>query len=987
LPFVIARRILSRMRDPTGTPPANTAAAAVARGEDGGPEIQRLEFVLHVRETAHRSRRVEVEVYEVRTDRRGTLGGSKRYRTAGYSRSYRRPRWLSVDDAALLFRLDIAAEADPLDDTWTLPTDEVGARMLSDLLATGCCHFEALGIDRLVKGPTRRFAPTWAFGDDGTQRLGLGLAPDDDQPNAAVTTLPVVPPFYLDEARAECGPAQMGLDAAGLAAFVAAPALPATGRTAAHEKLGEDLRRHGLPAPVVLRVVTHDTPQFSAVVAVSRVDESVLLQLSFDYDGYRLDGAEDDGVSRVRADDTVAELSRSLGAERASRDRLVALGWVAFDTTASVFGPPPGESIRASIDELRSLQAEGWIVEIDDDLDVDLDLDLGGRTVAIQGWAVDVGQQARHGWFDIALGIDVEGERIDLLPILAHAISTGELTRDRLRLSIPLEVKIGQGRVVELPVERVGQILDVVGDLFDVRDVPPRVHALTLDEMLQWSWVESDLRRRLEALAGPLGRGTPPRIELPKGLRAQLRDYQRDGVAWLQLLGEADAGGVLADDMGLGKTIQALTHILVEKEAGRLDAGALVVAPRSVLRNWEREAARFTPSLRCAVYHGPGRQAVLEAPVDLVITTYALLARDVAVRRRPWHVVVLDEAQAIKNPRAKVTRAASELQAKQRLCMTGTPVENHLGELWSIVGFAMPGLLGDWRSFGRHYRRPVEQRGDAEAMRTLSRRLAPFVLRRTKSEVLSELPAKTEITRHAVLSASERDLYESIRLTMEQRVRDAMSSRGLARSQIVVLQALLKLRQVCCDARLTDLPPGGRPRAGAKLHLLAELLSQLLAEGRRVLVFSQFTSMLTLVTERLDTMGITHAQITGRTRRRQPIIDRFQAGEFPVLLVSLKAGGTGLNLTAADTVIHYDPWWNPAVERQATDRAHRIGQDRPVTVYRLVCEGTVEERMLQLQDRKRRLADAVTAGAEARSSGGLSLEPADVEMLLAPLPR
>jgi len=316
--------------------------------------------------------------------------------------------------------------------------------------------------------------------------------------------------------------------------------------------------------------------------------------------------------------------------------------------------------------------------------------------------------------------------------------------------------------------------------------------------------------------------------------------------------------------------------------------------------------------------------------------------------------------------------------------MTGTPMENNLGELWSLFAFAMPGRLGTPRNFNQWYRRPVERDGDFKRLDALSRRVAPFVLRRSKAQVLDELPPKTEVLLRAQLTRKQRDFYESVRMTMEKRVRKALHDRGLAKSHIVVLDALLKLRQVCCHPPLAKVAQAAQVGAGAKLALLWELLTELLAEGRRVLLFSQFTSMLSVIESGLVARKVSYLSITGRTRRRQAIVDEFQEGETPVLLVSLKAGGTGLNLTAADTVIHYDPWWNPAAEEQATDRAYRIGQTQPVTVYRLICEGTVEERMLSLQARKRTLTEGLQRDAERRSARGLALDEADLEALLAP---
>jgi SNF2 family DNA or RNA helicase len=323
-----------------------------------------------------------------------------------------------------------------------------------------------------------------------------------------------------------------------------------------------------------------------------------------------------------------------------------------------------------------------------------------------------------------------------------------------------------------------------------------------------------------------------------------------------------------------------------------------------------------------------------------------------------------------------------ELHARHRLCLTGTPLENHLGELWSQFDFLLPGLLGSSKQFSKNLRNPIEKYGDEQASERLALRLRPFMLRRTKQEVVKELPPKTEILRTVELDGAQRELYETIRLAMHVQVRKAVAERGWGRSHIMVLDALLKLRQVCCDPRLVKLEDARQVNGSAKLELLMELLPEMIEEGRRVLLFSQFTGMLSLIEEAIKQAGIDYVKLTGRTRDRAAPVDRFQSGEVPLFLISLKAGGTGLNLTAADTVIHYDPWWNPAVERQATDRAHRIGQQNPVFVYKLISEGTVEEKIQLMQTHKQALADSLF---EQRGTSGAGWTEDDIDMLFGPL--
>ena len=454
--------------------------------------------------------------------------------------------------------------------------------------------------------------------------------------------------------------------------------------------------------------------------------------------------------------------------------------------------------------------------------------------------------------------------------------------------------------------------------------------------------------RGLEALIdGFDGIATP---ELPEDLEASLRTYQESGVAWLYFLRGAGLGALLADDMGLGKTLQALVAV---PRGGR----TLVVAPTSVLRNWEREAQRFRPGLSVSVYHGPRRE--LDRAAELVLTTYAILRLDVEILAgERWDMAVLDEAQAIKNPGSLVTQAAYRLDAAFRATLTGTPVENRLDELWSQFHFINPGLLGDRDAFDERYARPIAE-GEAGVAARLRERIRPFLLRRLKREVATELPPRTDVVLHVRLSEEERAAYDAVRAAARRALAARLGGGGNA---LAALAALMRLRQAACHRGLL---PGQTAEGSSKLAVLLEVLEEAVAEGHKALVFSQWTGLLDLVEPHLNAASLGFVRLDGSTRDRQAVVDAFQdeAGP-PVMLVSLKAGGTGLNLTAADHVFLLDPWWNPAVEDQAADRAHRIGQERPVMVHRLVAEETVEERILALQESKRALAEAALGGAD-----------------------
>ena len=476
----------------------------------------------------------------------------------------------------------------------------------------------------------------------------------------------------------------------------------------------------------------------------------------------------------------------------------------------------------------------------------------------------------------------------------------------------------------------------------------------------------------------------PEKVEPPVGLDATLRHYQEDGLSWLWFLQRHGLSGILADDMGLGKTVQALSLLLKAK----VDQGqkpTLVVAPTSVLPNWEREAEKFTPGLSIVVWHGADRKDYAEQlqHADLVLTSYALVRRDLeALSKVNFRYIVLDEAQNIKNADSATAQACKTLPSDLRLALTGTPLENRLSELWSIFDFLMPGFLGTLDSFNERYEQPIQVANDAEARDRLRRRIQPFILRRLKTEVAKDLPPKTETVAYCEMEPGQAALYKEVLDESRRKVYDTIEKVGFKRSRVSILAALMKLRQVCCDPRLLKLPPGTLLPPSAKLARFEELVSDLIAEGHRALVFSQFTEMLELLKERADSQKLSYMYLDGRTKDRMSRVDQFNdpAGP-PLFFISLKAGGTGLNLTAADYVIHYDPWWNPAVEDQATDRTHRIGQTKAVISYKLITRGTVEEKILALQKRKRELAAGVL---RSDAEIGEALTERDVEDLFKP---
>jgi superfamily II DNA or RNA helicase len=716
------------------------------------------------------------------------------------------------------------------------------------------------------------------------------------------------------------------------------------------------------------------------------------IELSFDYRGARVRASEPG--DRVWQD--ARWIPRDLRAEADARRVLEGFGPIEIDALQDVALPPDsdvdyvvdpnGDAARLcsfNATAVPRLRALGWSVEVDRTLQLEV-IDAS-RLVA----DLDVDER---GWFELDLGVEIDGKRIDVLPMLLELIaSRASFGGTRRAAMIPLDDR----HHLSVPADRLRALLDILSELYGIEGASPRGALRMHPDDLGWTdRIDEALGESAPSWRGAaLGMRGEPRtraherapVDAPPGLRAELRPYQRIGLGFMQWLRERESGGVLADDMGLGKTLQTIAHIATEHAEGRLRTPALVVTPTSLVGNWHRELRKFAPHLRVLVLTGADRhRRRIDIPEHhVVITSYPLLLRDrAAFVGTRFHMMVADEAQALKNPRSQVHQAVRSVDADHRVLLTGTPVENHTEELWALFDLAMPGLLGDATTFRAVFRQPIERDGNAARLASLRDRIAPYVLRRMKDEVATELPPKTEIVRALELHGPQRDLYEAIRIAGHAAVRKAVRERGIGGATIDILGALMKLRQVCCDPRLVRIGAARAVDGSAKLETLLEMIESMRAEGRRMLVFSQFATMLGLIADELRTRDIRHTLLTGATVDRQAVIDRFQSGRADVFLISLKAGGTGLNLTDADTVIHYDPWWNPAAQNQATDRAHRIGQRKPVFVYKMIIAGSVEERMLALQQRKQSLADALLARTAA---GDAAWSERDVDDLFAPL--
>lgn len=814
----------------------------------------------------------------------------------------------------------------------------------------------------------------------------------------------------------------------------AQPPLPAA--------LRREIRDGGVPTPV-LELLCHKASGHVRVhhgYGAAQFDIPAL-RLGFDYQGHDV-GLTPRIDPKFRDGDAVIVLARNADRENAALDRLAddgvtelrampgltiadaRPGDLAFPDPATMIGYAHGELDGEAVGEeacfrfmaqtVPRLRDMGWRIEIHEswpyrvhDGPVTIHAGLDDDTVGDHG-----DETTGIDWFSFSLQIEAGGQTLDLLPVILSIVKA--LPRD-----LEETVFADQGGWTANPADpRAGDLDALLEDMMfypvlpdgthvalDGPKLAPIVRALlsvygldgafhlaeagrvaNLADALEGSGVVFRGGETLRQLGEKLRHlATIPEVSPPAALEGTLRPYQMSGYGWLLALYDTGFGGVLADDMGLGKTIQTLALLVKRHVETEADRPSLLVVPTSLVGNWVREAERFAPGLGLLVLHGSDRKTRFDRipDNDLVITTYPLLHRDHKVLfAHRWELAILDEAQAVKNPTSANARHIRSIDARQRLALTGTPIENNLEELWSLFDWLIPGLLGNRATFMKRFRRPIEKHGDRAARALLVSRVKPFLLRRTKEEVAPDLPEKSEITEWVALSGDQASLYETLRAAMDKRVQAAVRSRGLSGSRITILDALLKLRQACCDPSLVKLDAARKVDESAKRARLLDMLGELLAEGRRVLVFSQFVEMLKLIEAEVVARGWDYLMLTGRTKKRAELIEKFQTGTTPVFLISLKAGGVGLNLTAADTVILYDPWWNPAVERQAMDRAHRIGQDKAVFVYRLVAEGTVEAAIQNLQAKKQALADNLFA---ENGAGPLALTEADLSALFAPV--
>ncbi len=965
-----------------------------------------LLYVLFL-EDLGQQRALKVMSQKVRLLKKGGFGKPSKYALEKVRGSYADRFLLPVDkDIAHLLVESSAYYYYDYENIYSL-TGEIGELALRKMLSTGRCYWQDNDKPPMSLGVTRGIEFFWQ-----KESAGQSLQYNVDPLVNLIFRLHSI--WYVDYVFNQLGMLQHGqLNPDQTQTLLTAPSIPDDKLEQVSRQLLLKVPEYGLETPVALDIkqirIDDERPvphlllhSFETFSESSANRQFHAVKLSFRYGPAEVEDIVEKPFSTIEQGNTVYTVKRCADLEFDAMDQLYSRGLRLMDTDGTRIEECMewlfySDSIADSaaqwhqfVDvDLPVLEAQGWCVRFDESFQLKFE--------AFDEWHAELDDEADSEWFSLALGVELDGEHINLLPPLVSLLSKAgdpETLRAYLKEQQYFMVPIAEHRWLKLPTERLRPIFEALVELYDHEPLDEdgklalsvhqgiQIGDLLNDPGLKWRGGDNlrALSQRFRNFQGI------DAVEPPQGFNTELRPYQQQGLNWMQFLRGFEFNGILADDMGLGKTVQTLAVLLHEKQCGRMQQPSLIIAPTSLMGNWRRESHRFSPELKVLVLHGPDRHARFDEVdnSDIVLTTYPLLRRDKQqLLERRFHYVILDEAQAIKNPKSQTTQVVYQLKSSHRLCLTGTPMENHLGELWAMYHFLMPGFLGNLERFNRLFRNPIERHGDGERRRQLARRLKPFLLRRTKQQVAAELPEKTEIVQTVMLEGKQRDLYETIRLAMDKKVRQEISKKGMARSHIMILDALLKLRQVCCDPRLVSLPQAKKIKQSAKLDFLMQMLPEMVEEGRKILLFSQFTKMLQLIEAELKTYGIDYCKLTGQTRKRDLEIQKFQESPVPVFLISLKAGGVGLNLTAADTVIHYDPWWNPAVENQATDRAHRIGQDKAVFVYKLVTEQTVEEKIIALQQKKQALANAVYSGDSDKKTSQFSAD--DLTELLKPL--
>lgn len=971
----------------------------VLAGEEGGlpPTSADEEFIAYLLQPLEQPNSINVQQVLIKQKKKGgyTKGKKVHRHTWGWHH-IAQSQLNSVDEKIMNF-LAATNKQQLFNEPAYRLSGEIGKLCMDQLIDSGRCFWEATSNPPLRPGQPRLLQANWLEEGSKNKRLDIQV-----QPVARI--LNTSPPLYLDARTNTVGEIEgADFNERQWELMLSAPRL--SNSEAAEFSQHLLLMLPGLPIPLPVEidttVISNEPPIPHLVLQKQSGDQEQHLpyemRLRFRYADHDIPALPQSPVSNISLGSRIITIERSPETENGYLNILNDAGFETLDIQGkedlywrfknSHKAIDAMEHWRIFLnDKLPQLEASGWMIEFAPDFNLSF--------VSPDTWEAEIETDSH--WFDLRFDLDIGGKKQPLLPLITQVLHHYDVTD----LPASVIVQADDDQFIELPAEKVSPICKILYELYDNK---PSLAGLENGNQLRMGHFDALRLVELDATLGAdinwhggeamrkLGQQLADfsgitKVSIPGSVKGKLRDYQKHGLNWLQFLQGFGFNGILADDMGLGKTLQTLAHLQIEKDSQRLNLPCLVIAPTSLMSNWRREANQFTPELNVLTLQGPNRhQHFLEiSSHDIVLTTYPLLVRDQEkLLAHEYHYVILDEAQTIKNPKAKMARVIRQVKSRHRLCLTGTPMENHLGELWALFDFLMPGFLGNTKTFNSNFRTPIEKHGNVEQQQRLTRRIAPFMLRRRKSDVLKELPDKTEIIRSVPLEGNQAALYESIRLSMEKKVRDAIASQGLAKSHITILDALLKLRQTCCHPKLLSLKQAATVTSSAKTELLMSLLPEMLEDGRRILIFSQFTTMLGLIEEQLNLHQIDYTKLTGQTRNRDAAIEKFKQAEVNVFLISLKAGGLGLNLTEADTVIHYDPWWNPAVENQATDRAHRIGQHKPVFVYKLITENTLEEKILDMQAKKQLLADGVYD--DKKGTEKIDITSDDLQALFSPL--
>ncbi len=905
-------------------------------GENVSEKSSLLLYELNLNAT---SGKVDLSLYTARKLKSGGYGKVNRARPNTVFNTYKLPEYFKEGDAQTVLLFKTLSQG--LKTTVTLE-GRLGALILEGAIATGRCFWKRGHKKAVAFSKPRELLLAWTSEGEKTT---LGVSAGED-----THLISVEPLYYLDTKSKEAGRIATELNTQQLELILNAPKFPTSQIDEIALEVASKIPQLSIKAPDKLDIKRVEKILPHASLRLKQRKESYAIGLSFNYDELSVNAFP------FYATQTFMDERVMLVREKKEEERLIDI------LCAYGFKEHNGELVaynmhawKLLLENLPELKASGFEIIKEEEFALNFH--------PINRVGVNV-EQSSH-WFEVGMHIMVEGRRMPLLPIVSKLINEGIDLDAKEELYFEIETD----NYVSLSPEVISPIVKTFYELLD----KPNSEGFTFRkyEAQVFRNFDSDCfliedKTPLKKISQEMGKKERT-LQLPSTLNATLRPYQKEGVSWMQFLRQYGFGGILADDMGLGKTLQTLANLAIEYDEGRLKKASLIVAPTSLLGNWESEAKKFVPNLKIALYYGSERKNILDDinKYDLVITSYTLLSLDAELlKKKSFYYLVLDEAQKIKNARTESSKAARLIDAEHRLALSGTPMENHLGELHSIFDTIMPGFLGSEKEFKALFRNPIEKEHDTKAQERLNKRLSPFMLRRTKDKVAQELPMKTEIIRSVSFESDQARLYETIRVSMEKSVRESIKTMGLAKSHISILAALLKLRQVCCDPRLLKIEEAQKSEESAKLTLLMELVNELLEEGRRILVFSQFTSMLEIIESQMIEQNVSYSLLTGSTRKRQEEIDKFNEGKSDLFLISLKAGGVGLNLTQADVVIHYDPWWNPAAQEQATDRAYRIGQDKPVFVYKLIVQNSVEEKIVQMQESKKSLAEAIYEGKE-----------------------